>query len=80
MEGIGVSTGSACSSSSLEPSHVLSAIGVPVELVHGSLRFTLGLWTTKEDLEYTLDVLEKIVEKLREVSPYKQGWKLKSEA
>ncbi|MCS7201797.1 MAG: cysteine desulfurase NifS [Dictyoglomus sp.] len=79
MEGIGVSTGSACSSSSLEPSHVLSAIGVPIELVHGSLRFTLGLWTTKEDLEYTLNILEKTVNKLREISPYKQGWTLKSE-
>ncbi|MEN2983583.1 MAG: cysteine desulfurase NifS [Dictyoglomaceae bacterium] len=79
MEGIGVSTGSACSSSSLEPSHVLSAIGVPIELVHGSLRFTLGLWTTKEDLEYTLNILEKTVNKLREISPYKQGWTLKGE-
>ncbi|MGB9788963.1 MAG: cysteine desulfurase NifS [Dictyoglomus turgidum] len=79
MEGIGVSTGSACSSSSLEPSHVLSAIGVPVELVHGSLRFTLGLWTTKEDLDYTLDVLERVVDKLRAISPYKKGWTLKSE-
>lgn len=79
MEGIAVSTGSACSSSSLEPSHVLSAIGVPIELVHGSLRFSLGLWTTKEDLDYTLDVLERIVNKLRTISPYKQGWTLKSE-
>lgn len=79
MEGIGVSTGSACSSSSLEPSHVLAAIGVPIELAHGSLRFTLGLWTTKEDLDYTLDVLERVVDKLRAISPYKQGWTLKSE-
>lgn len=79
MEGIAVSTGSACSSSSLEPSHVLSAIGVPIELVHGSLRFTLGLWTTKEDLDYTLDVLERVVDKLRTISPYKKGWTLKSE-
>lgn len=79
MEGIGVSTGSACSSSSLEPSHVLSAIGVPIELVHGSLRFTLGLWTKKEDLDYTLDLLERIVDKLRAISPYKQGWTLKGE-
>jgi len=79
LEGIAVSTGSACSSSSLEPSHVLSAIGVPIELVQGALRFTLGLWTTKEDLDYTLDVLEKTVEKLRSISPYKQGWTLKRE-
>lgn len=78
LEGIGVSTGSACSSSSLEPSHVLSAIGTPIELAHSAIRFTLGLYTNKEDLDYTLDVLEKTVERLRSISPYKQGWKIKS--
>ncbi|MGC8930386.1 MAG: cysteine desulfurase NifS [Dictyoglomus sp.] len=76
LEGVEVSTGSACSSSSLEPSHVLSAINVPIELAHGSIRFTLGLYTTKEDLNYTLDVLERIIEKLRTISPYKQEWKI----
>ena len=69
MKGIACSTGSACSSSSLEPSHVLSAIGLPHELAHGSLRFTLGRSTTKDDIEYVLEVLPAIVEKLRAMSP-----------
>lgn len=69
MEGIACSTGSACSSSSLEPSHVLIAIGLPHELCHGSLRFTLGRSTTKDDIEYVLEVLPAIVEKLRAMSP-----------
>lgn len=69
MEGIACSTGSACSTSSLEPSHVLSAIGLPHELAHGSLRFTLGRSTTKDDIEYVLEVLPAIVEKLRAMSP-----------
>ncbi|HJX33984.1 MAG TPA: cysteine desulfurase NifS [Desulfatiglandales bacterium] len=69
MEGIACSTGSACSSSSLEPSHVLTAIGLPHELAHGSLRFTLGRSTTKNDIEYVLEVLPAIVEKLRAMSP-----------
>jgi cysteine desulfurase len=69
MEGIACSTGSACSSSSLEPSHVLSAIGLPHELAHGSLRFTLGRSTTKNNIEYVLEVLPAIVEKLRAMSP-----------
>jgi cysteine desulfurase len=77
LEGIAVSTGSACSSASLEPSHVLSAIGLPVELAHSAVRFTLGHYTTKEDLDYTLEVLEKTVKRLRDISPYKQGWKIK---
>jgi len=69
MKGIACSTGSACSSSSLEPSHVLTAIGLPHELAHGSLRFTLGRSTTKDDIEYVLEVLPAIVEKLRAMSP-----------
>ncbi len=69
MEGIAVSTGSACTSSSLEPSHVLSAIGVPVELAHGSLRFTLGRDTTREDIERVLRVMPGIVHRLRAMSP-----------
>ncbi len=69
MEGIACSTGSACSSSSLEPSHVLCAIGLPHELAHGSLRFTLGRSTTKDDITYVLEVLPAIVEKLRAMSP-----------
>ncbi|MBO5666150.1 MAG: cysteine desulfurase NifS, partial [Firmicutes bacterium] len=74
--GISVSTGSACSSKSLEPSHVLSALGMPVEKIHGSLRFTMGDFTTKEDLDYTVDCLVKIVERLRMMSPIsaEKGW------
>jgi cysteine desulfurase len=74
MEGIAVSTGSACTSASLEPSHVLTAIGLPHELAHGSLRLTLGRATTEADIDRTLDVLPGIVKKLRAISPlYKKG-------
>jgi len=68
MAGVAVSTGSACSSASLTPSHVLSAIGVPVEEIHGSIRFTMGDFTTKEDLDYTVQVLKAAVTKLRDIS------------
>ncbi|MFC1704086.1 cysteine desulfurase NifS [Candidatus Omnitrophota bacterium] len=67
--GIAASTGSACTSSSLEASHVLLAIGVPHEFAHGSLRFTLGRWTTKEDIDYLLEHLPEVIEKLRKMSP-----------
>lgn len=77
LEGIGVSTASACSSSSSEPSHVLTAIGISKDLAHTAVRFTLGLYTNKEEIDYTLNVLEKTVERLRSISPYKQGWKIK---
>jgi cysteine desulfurase len=63
--GIACSTGSACASSSMEPSHVLMAIGVPPELAQGSLRFSLGRSTTKEDIDYVLEVLPGIVARLR---------------
>jgi len=69
LEGICASTGSACSSSSLEPSHVLLAIGLSHELAHGSLRFSLGKWTTEEETERVLDVLPGIITKLRAMSP-----------
>ena len=68
MEGISVSTGSACSSASLDPSHVLLAIGVPVEEIHGSIRFTVGDFTTKEDLDYTVEKLKAVTDKLRSIS------------
>ncbi len=76
FKGISVSTGSACSSKSLEPSHVLSAMGVPVEMVHGTIRFTVGDFTTKEDIDYVVDSLKEITEKLRELSPVssEKGW------
>ena len=69
LEGICASTGSACTSSSLEPSHVLLALGLPPEQAHGSLRFTLGRENTKEDVERVLEVLPGIVAKFRAMSP-----------
>ena len=69
LEGICVSTGSACSSSSLEPSHVLMAMGLSHEQAHGSLRFSLGKWTTEEEIERVLDILPGIIAKLRAMSP-----------
>ncbi|MDZ4169015.1 MAG: cysteine desulfurase family protein [Coriobacteriia bacterium] len=68
-QGIAVSTGSACSSGSLEPSHVLLACGVPQEVAHGSLRLSLGRFTTDEDVEFFLEVFPPIVERLRSMSP-----------
>ncbi|KPU44960.1 cysteine desulfurase IscS [Oxobacter pfennigii] len=67
--GICASSGSACSSGSLDPSHVLLAIGLSHEIAHGSLRLSLGEATTDEDIDYILDVLPKIVERLRNMSP-----------
>jgi cysteine desulfurase len=69
LEGICASTGSACSSGSLEASHVLLAMGLPHEHAHGSLRFTLGEWTTEEEIEQVLETLPGIVAKLRAMSP-----------
>ena len=71
--GIQTSTGSACTSVNLEPSHVLLALGLPYEYAHGSLRLTLGKNTAKKDLDYVLKVLPQIVKKLREISPVKLG-------
>lgn len=68
-EGICASTGSACTSGSLEPSHVLLATGLPVEISHGSLRLTLGDANTDEDVDFVLEVLPKVVKKLRDMSP-----------
>lgn len=68
-EGICASTGSACTSGSLEPSHVLLATGLPVEISHGSLRLTLGDANTDGDVDFVLDVLPKVVKKLRDMSP-----------
>ncbi len=69
MEGICASTGSACTSGSLEPSHVLLALGLSHQLAHGSLRLSLGKWTTDEDIEYVIAILPGIVSKLRAMSP-----------
>ncbi|MDW7726104.1 MAG: cysteine desulfurase NifS [Candidatus Methanoperedens sp.] len=69
MKGVAASTGSACSSASLEPSHVLSALGLKPEEAHGSLRLTLGIGNTQEDVDYVVSVLPGIVGKLRMMSP-----------
>ncbi|MBR4797412.1 MAG: aminotransferase class V-fold PLP-dependent enzyme, partial [Spirochaetia bacterium] len=74
LEGIAVSTGSACSTGSLEPSHVLMATGVDAELAHGSIRFSLGRENTEEDIAYVLEKLPPIIEKIRKMSTvYKKG-------
>ena len=70
LKGVAVSTGSACSSGSLEPSHVLTAIGKTPDEAHGSLRFSLSAMNTDEDVDYVLEVLPGIVDRLRELSPY----------
>ncbi len=69
MKGICASSGSACTSGSLDPSHVLLAIGLPHEIAHGSLRLTLGRDNSEQDVDYVLEVLPGIVNKLREMSP-----------
>lgn len=69
MEGICVSSGSACTSGSLDPSHVLLALGIPPENAHGSLRVTLGRSTTEDDIDFFLQVFPPIVARLREISP-----------
>lgn len=69
MKGICASSGSACTSGSLDPSHVLLAIGLPHEIAHGSLRMTLNEEITKEDLDYVVDSLKEIIQNLRNMSP-----------
>ena len=73
MNGIAASSGSACTSGSLDPSHVLLALDLPHEIAHGSVRLTLGDETTEEDIDYTIDVLEKTVARLRAMSPLYKG-------
>ena len=70
LKGIAASTGSACSSGSLEPSHVLSAIGRTPDETHGSLRFSLSSMTTEDEVNYVLETMPSIVERLRELSPH----------
>ena len=69
IAGIAVSSGSACSSGSLEPSHVLLALGLPEALAHGSIRFSFGKHNTMEEIDYAVDVLKTAVERLRNMSP-----------
>lgn len=80
MKGICASSGSACTSGSLDPSHVLLAIGLPHEIAHGSLRLTLGKETTKEDIDTTIEAIKEIVAKLRDMSPLYEDFKKKSQA
>ena len=80
MDGICGSSGSACTSGSLDPSHVLLAIGLPHEIAHGSLRLTLSEETTKEELDYVVESIRKIVEKLRAMSPLYEDFMKKSQA
>ncbi len=74
MEGVAASSGSACTSGSLKASHVLLAIGLPPEIAHGSLRLTLGKDNTEEEIDYMIDILPGIIEKLRALSPFKGNW------
>jgi len=69
MKDIAVSSGSACTSASLEPSHVLTAMGVPEDMVHNSIRFSLGRFTRPDEIEYTIEQVVKAVTELRELSP-----------
>ena len=69
MEGISVATGSACTSATLEPSHVLTGIGLAHEDAHGSLQFSLGRWSAKEDIDHLIKVLPGIIKRLRMMSP-----------
>ena len=79
FEGVCASSGSACTSGSLDPSHVLLAIGLPHELAHGSLRLTLGDGSTNEDVDYVLSVVPSIIERLRNMSPLWEDFLKKGE-
>jgi len=70
--GICASSGSACTSGSLEPSHVLQAMGVPFTAAHGSIRFSLSTYNTEEDIDFIIEKMPPIIERLRSMSPY---WK-----
>ena len=69
LSNLAISSGSACTSASLEPSYVLRALGRNDELAHSSIRFSMGRFTTTEDIDYTIDYVRASVEKLRELSP-----------
>ncbi|MDO8503553.1 MAG: cysteine desulfurase family protein [bacterium] len=73
--GVAASTGSACSSAKLEPSHVLLALGLKPEQAHGSLRLSLGRWTKESDINFVLKVLPGIIKNLRKISPFKRSYK-----
>jgi cysteine desulfurase len=68
--GICASSGSACTSGSLQPSHVLRAMGVPFTMAHGSIRFSLSVYNTQEEIDFVIEKLPPIIERLRGMSPY----------
>jgi cysteine desulfurase len=72
---IALSSGSACTSASIEPSYVLKALGLSNEMAHSSLRFSLGRYTTEEEVDYTVDQMVKAVKQLREMSPLWEMYK-----
>ena len=78
MAGICASSGSACTSGSLDPSHVLLAIGLPHEIAHGSLRITINEEHTIEDMDYVIEKLKSIVERLRSMSPLYEDYMRKN--
>jgi len=71
--GICASSGSACTSGSLQPSHVLRAMGVPFTMAHGSIRFSLSIYNTQEEIDYVIEKLPPVIERLRSFSPYWKG-------
>lgn len=73
-EGVCASSGSACTSGSLQPSHVLRAMGVPFTAAHGSIRFSLSIYNTEEDVDAVIDVLPPIIQRLRDISPFWQDY------
>jgi len=73
LAGIAVSTGSACASGSLDPSHVLLSTGIPIEYAHGSIRISMGRDTTSEDIDYMIEVIPKVIQKIRKMSTVKIG-------
>jgi len=68
--GICASSGSACTSGSLEPSHVIRAMGVPFTMAHGSIRFSLSIYNTRQEIDFIIEKLPPIIERLREMSPF----------
>ena len=75
LEGIAVSTGSACASGSLDPSHVLMATGIPQEQAHGSIRMSMGRDTTEEEIDYVVERLTKVIKRVRQISTVASGEK-----
>ena len=73
INGVAASSGSACTSGSLDPSHVLLAMGLSHEVAHGSLRLTLSEFTTEQEIDYVLDLLPKVAKRLRDMSPLYHG-------